>query len=231
MRSLLLALLGVLTLVGPAGAQDVDITGNWELTVVTQPSRPPAPMVLKKDGQKTVGTISAPQGEMAVEATIKGSEVVIAFTAPTQNGPLNVRLTGTADREAMKGTVDLGGGRAAEWSARRTATADTPASSSTRIDVTGSWTFEVTTDAGSGTPTFVLKQDGDAISGRYSGQFGEAPVTGTIKGSAVELTVSVSIQETPVRIVYTAVAADNNSMKGTVALGDLASGTFTGKKK
>jgi hypothetical protein len=225
MRSVALAVLAVLMVAGPVGAQDVDITGSWELKVVTDPPRPSAPMLLKKDGQKIVGTISAPQGEMPLEATVKGSDVAIAFTAPTQNGPLALRLTGTADRETMKGTMDLNG-RAVEWSARRTA--DAPVA---RIDVSGNWTFEVTTDNGSGTPTFVLKQDGDTITGRYSGQFGEAPVQGTIKGTAVELVLNISIQETPVRVVYAGVAADSSSMKGKVTFGDLAGGTFTGKKK
>jgi len=226
MKSLALAVLGVLALSGSVRAQDVDITGTWELKVATDPPRPSAPMVLKKDGQKIVGTISAPQGEMPLEATVKGSAVAIAFTAPTQNGPLALKLTGTADREVMKGTMDLNG-RAVEWSAQRTAGAD-PAP---RIDVSGNWTFEVTTDSGSGTPTFVLKQDGQTVTGRYSGLFGEAPVTGTIKGSAVELILNISIQETPVRVVYAGVAADNSSMKGTVTYGDVATGTFTGKKK
>jgi hypothetical protein len=39
------------------------------------------------------------------------------------------------------------------------------------------------TQAGTGTPTVVLKQEGETLSGQYSGQLGEAPVTGTIKGN------------------------------------------------
>ena len=54
-------------------------------------------------------------------------------------------------------------------------------------DVTGKWRFQVETDAGAGSPTFVLKQDGEKLSGTYSGQLGEAPVTGTVKGDDVEI--------------------------------------------
>ena len=37
------------------------------------------------------------------------------------------------------------------------------------IDVTGKWTFEVTTSAGSGMPTVTFKQSGDTLTGHYSG--------------------------------------------------------------
>lgn len=52
----------------------------------------------------------------------------------------------------------------------------------TLADVSGKWTAQVDTDMGSGEPTFVLKQVGDKLTGTYSGQLGEAPVTGTVKG-------------------------------------------------
>ena len=51
-----------------------------------------------------------------------------------------------------------------------------------RVDVTGKWVFTVQTDAGSGTPTVTLKQEGEKLSGHYSSQnLGEAELTGTVK--------------------------------------------------
>ena len=49
-------------------------------------------------------------------------------------------------------------------------------------DVTGTWIMAVETGAGSGSPTFVLVQKGEALSGSYKGQLGEAQVTGSVKG-------------------------------------------------
>jgi len=77
-----------------------------------------------------------------------------------------------------------------------------------RLDVTGTWAFQVETSGGSGTPTMTFKQDGEKLTGHYSGQLGEAPLTGTVKGNT----------------------AEKDSMKGTVKLGDF-DGTFTAKKK
>src|SRR5262245_2312565 len=36
-----------------------------------------------------------------------------------------------------------------------------------KFDMTGEWVFEVQTDAGSGSPTFSLKQTGEKVTGKY----------------------------------------------------------------
>lgn len=105
-----------------------------------------------------------------------------------------------------------------------------PPQADARVDVTGTWAMSVESAAGSGTPTVVLKQDGEKLTGEYSGQLGEAPLTGSVKGSAVEFSFDISFQGTALHIVY-AGTADASSMKGTVKLGDFGEGTFTGKKK
>lgn len=98
-----------------------------------------------------------------------------------------------------------------------------------RLDVTGTWAFQVETSGGSGTPTMTLKQDGEKLTGHYSGQLGEAPLTGTVKGNAVEFTIDVKLDNNTVQVVYTG-TAEKDSMKGTVKLGDF-DGTFTAKRK
>ena len=54
-----------------------------------------------------------------------------------------------------------------------------------KVDVTGKWAFSVETSAGAGSPTFTFKQDGEKLTGHYTGTFGEAEVTGTIKGADI----------------------------------------------
>jgi hypothetical protein len=93
-------------------------------------------------------------------------------------------------------------------------------------NVTGSWSMSVETDAGSGNPDFVLKQEGGKITGTYSGQLGDAPVTGTIKGNVIHLEFSVQGN----RITYDG-KATSTEMEGKVNLAEMATGTFKGKKK
>jgi hypothetical protein len=97
-------------------------------------------------------------------------------------------------------------------------------------DITGTWSFSVETDAGSGNPTFVLKQSGETLTGTYSGALGEAKVKGTVKGDQVEITFEVSPSGDPVKVTYNGTLDGDKKMKGKVKLGDLGEGTFTGAK-
>jgi hypothetical protein len=101
---------------------------------------------------------------------------------------------------------------------------------SAQVNVTGKWVLDVQTDAGSGTPTVTLKQDGETLSGHYSGQLGEAELTGTIKGNAITFGFEGDLQGTAAKVTYTG-TVENDTMKGTLDLAGMATGTFTGKKQ
>ena len=100
-----------------------------------------------------------------------------------------------------------------------------------KVDLTGKWTFEVQTDAGTGTPTVTFKQDGEKLTGHYSStNLGEADLTGTVKGSNVNFTFDVDLGGQAGRVTYTATVESNNTMKGTIDIAGVAGGTFTGKR-
>lgn len=98
-------------------------------------------------------------------------------------------------------------------------------------DISGTWNMTVETDMGTGTPTFVFKQDGENLTGTYSGQLGEAKVTGTVKGEVVEFSFKAAPGGDEITAKYTAKLSGNTSMKGTVDLGGLAKGNFSGTRK
>jgi hypothetical protein len=97
-------------------------------------------------------------------------------------------------------------------------------------DVTGNWEATVETDAGSGSPKFTFKQTGETLTGTYSGQLGEAPLTGTVKGSDIEFSFKASPQGETVTVKYKGKITGEKQMKGTVDLGGMATGTFTATK-
>jgi len=98
------------------------------------------------------------------------------------------------------------------------------------VDVTGTWKFAVETSAGSGEPTFVFKQAGEAITGTYSGAFGEAPLKGTVKGNVIEFQFKIAPAGEDVVAEYKGTIESDTSMKGTVKFGAVAEGTWTAKK-
>jgi hypothetical protein len=100
-----------------------------------------------------------------------------------------------------------------------------------KVDVTGKWTFTVATDAGSGTPTVTLKQQGDSVTGHYSSQvFGEVPFKGTIKNGKIVFSFASSVQGTNVNVTYSGTVESADAMKGTVDFGGLGGGSFTAKR-
>lgn len=100
-----------------------------------------------------------------------------------------------------------------------------------KTDVTGKWTFNVETGAGSGTPTITLKQDGEKLTGHYSGQLGEADLTGTIKGQEFTFKFTVDAQGNNLECTYQGTVESKDSLKGKVDIAGLANGTFTAKKQ
>ena len=97
-------------------------------------------------------------------------------------------------------------------------------------NVTGEWAFTVTTDQGSGNPTFTFKQDGEKLTGKYTGTFGAADLTGSVKGNAIEFSFTADVQGQQAPITYKG-TVEKNTMKGTLDIAGMVSGTFTATKK
>lgn len=99
---------------------------------------------------------------------------------------------------------------------------DKPAS---KVDVTGTWKAEVDVGGQIGEPVFTLKQEGDKITGKYAGTFGEQDVAGKVAGDKVEWKFTIDQGD----VVY-AGTIDKDSMKGTAKYGDLE-GKWTAKRE
>jgi hypothetical protein len=98
-------------------------------------------------------------------------------------------------------------------------------------DVSGSWEFTVETAAGSGSPSFVLKQDGDKLTGTYNGLLGKADVAGTVKGDRIEFKFDFDYSGQKGVAHYTGTIASDTKMSGKVEIGDLGEGTWTAAKQ
>jgi hypothetical protein len=106
------------------------------------------------------------------------------------------------------------------------------AQASSKIDVSGKWAFTVTTSAGTGTPTVTLKQQGDSLTGHYSSQaLGEADLTGTVREQRITFAIKIDVQGNALVVTYTGTVENADSLKGTVDLGGMGTGTFTAKRQ
>jgi len=95
-------------------------------------------------------------------------------------------------------------------------------------DVSGTWNLSVDIGGSGGNPVVTLKQDGEKLTGQYSGALGQSAVTGVLKGKAVSFAFQISGQNE--RVAYEG-TVDGNQMKGTLVLGSWGKGSFTGTKQ
>lgn len=98
----------------------------------------------------------------------------------------------------------------------------TPAADS----MTGTWKVVVDYSSGKGTPTFVLQQDGEKITGTYQGALGESKITGKIQDSDFEL----SFNSNGIDMTYKG-KVEGNKISGSADLGVIGKGPFSGEKQ
>src|SRR5207249_11376057 len=66
-------------------AAQTDLTGDWVLTITSPQGPRDLSAKLKQDGEKLTGTVVTPRGEAALEGTITGPDVKIAWKAEVQD--------------------------------------------------------------------------------------------------------------------------------------------------
>jgi hypothetical protein len=236
------AVLALVCTVVPAAAQS-SVTGAWKASFVTPDHSYPARIELAQDGEKLTGSLGSDQGESKLTGTVHGTSITFKFDTRDPGGSGNmlaIGVTGTIETDGLKGEFTVDGNPRGTFSATRDTAAPASTTASTGdaskpaaagMDVTGTWEIQVTTSTISASPTMMLKQDGEKISGQYhSQQYGDFPLTGTLKDGTIELTFVMAIEGNNINVAYSG-TLDKDGMKGTVNYGDLMDGTFTGTRK
>src|SRR3954468_4989606 len=109
----------------PVFAQ-TNITGDWDVTVVSPQGANTTPVTFKQEGDKVSGEFKSPQGSLPFDGgKLTGSELTFTFTITTQGMTLPITLIGKVDGDKMAGTADFGGFAQGEWNAKRAAATTT----------------------------------------------------------------------------------------------------------
>lgn len=186
-----------------------DISGGWSFEVDIGGNTGAPFFSFKQDGEKLTGQYKGQFGEAEVTGKVKGDDVEFSI----ERDGNKVVYTGKIAGGTMKGDVDFAGQANGTWTAAK-------------IDVTGVWDVEIEIGGNTGTPVFTLKQEGEKITGQYKGQFGEAAVTGKVKGDEVEF----AFENDGNKVVYKG-KISKDTMKGEADYAGQASGEWTGKRK
>jgi hypothetical protein len=110
----------------------------------------------------------------------------------------------------------------------------TSAGAATRAaDIAGTWLFSVDVGGTQGAPTFVFRQQGEALTGTVSNARGQQKISGTVKGDKAVFGFAVTRDGQPFRATYSGTIESATTMTGTVEFsGALSgSGTWTATRK
>jgi hypothetical protein len=100
-----------------------------------------------------------------------------------------------------------------------------------KVDVTGAWQLSMEGPQGAMEFTTTFKQDGEKVTGTQTNPMGgEDKFEGTIKGDKLEYILKIDMGGQAMSITFTA-TVDGDSMKGSIAMGDMGNSPFTGKRK
>ena len=226
------------------GQSSPSVVGTWDIVTKTPSGDRPSVIVIKQEGGKLAATAKSPQGERPYDSiALTGSDIKFVLTIQFQGADMVLTYTGKVDKDGMKGAVDFGGLAQGEWEAlphkemaagsgsgTGTGAGSGSGSGSSSANVSGVWNGTVVTAQGNGNPVFTFKQDGDKLTGTYKGAFGEAPLTGTLKGADISFSFKATIQDQAMEITYTG-KVEGTSMKGKAKLGEMGEADWTAKKQ
>ena len=104
------------------GTAQSDLTGMWDLTLMTDQGGQTFTVDVVQDGQELTATGDVAEfGQFEMKGTFDGSEVRFAWVLDLQGTPLDIVFTGTLTDGVLSGTADFGGIGQGDWSAKRAA--------------------------------------------------------------------------------------------------------------
>ena len=115
MKTLLSVVLAVAMLSACLVAADVNVGGNWEMTMDSPHGKMTGPLTLQQDGAKITGTYETEHtGKLTITGKVDGDKIM--FTMEVPGGQMTITFEGIKDGDKLSGTTKPLNG---EWSAVR----------------------------------------------------------------------------------------------------------------
>jgi hypothetical protein len=99
-------------------------------------------------------------------------------------------------------------------------------------NLTGKWQMQLEMSVGTSTPVLVFKQDGEKLTGTYTGRYGEYPLVGKVEGRKLEFVVTINAEGTETRMSFTGeLTPAGDVVKGNAELGGMGEATWLAKRE
>ena len=101
-------------------ADEVNVTGDWELTVETPRGEMTSDVKFVQEGENLTVTMTGPRGdEITGQGTVKDNEIEWSISRSTPRGEMTSTYKGKVEGDTMTGEVQMGRFGSGEWSAVR----------------------------------------------------------------------------------------------------------------
>jgi hypothetical protein len=239
------AVLFATLLVAPAAAQ-INLTGDWDMTIESPQGTNTVKVTLTQDGEKLSGLFKSEMGELPFAGTIVGADVKFGFAIPIQGQSLDIAVTGKVDGPTLAGKMQFGGFGEGDWTAKRApaAAATTTASTTTASTTTATtapaaasasvgdkWDVTFKTPNGDIQALATVKAEGGKLVGTISSQLGEAPFTGTLEGKALKISYDFATPQGTLPITMTGDIEGDTISNGKAEITGMGTMEWTAKKK
>jgi hypothetical protein len=215
-------LVAILLLAAAPVFAQTNVTGDWDVTINSPQGANTVHVTFKQDGEKLSGVLKGQAGQLPFEnGSVVADDLKFSFTVPIQGTPLEITMTGKVKESTIEGKAEFGGFGEGDWTAKRSADAaaapsapaTTTAAASTASAVTttapggigGKWDVTIKTPGGDLPATATFTDNGGKLSGTFGSQMGEVPVTGSLEGKAIRLTM---VAQTPQGAMNVAMTGD-----------------------
>jgi hypothetical protein len=100
------------------------------------------------------------------------------------------------------------------------------------LNIAGKWAMTLDMSIGQATPALVFKQDGEKLTGTYTGRYGTFEFKGTLKERALQFSFQMDTDGGTTTMTFEGeVAADGQTMKGTGTIEGLGDATWSAKRQ
>jgi hypothetical protein len=114
-----LALFSLLSIPALWAAQDVNVTGDWEMTTQSPRGERTSDIHFEQEGEKLTVTMQIMGEEATAEGTVKGNKIEWSITRETPRGEFTISYSGTVEGDTMSGEAQMGDFGAMEWTAKK----------------------------------------------------------------------------------------------------------------
>lgn len=121
MRKKIIFVLGLIVMFAfTLSAQDVNVTGEWELTSQSPRGERTSAVKFVQEGEKLTVTMEGFRGgETTGEGTVKGNKIEWTMSRSTPRGDMVSTYTGTVEGDTIRGEVSRGERGSFEWTAKK----------------------------------------------------------------------------------------------------------------